>query len=66
VEVMEELVSVDDVMRVCGVSRTTVYRWAAAEILKPVQLPGRGAQIEHFRRLRFHSADLARLIEGSA
>jgi len=62
---MEELASVDDVMRVFGVSRATVYRWAAAEVLKPISLPGRGEQIEHFRRLRFRVADIESLIQGA-
>jgi predicted DNA-binding transcriptional regulator AlpA len=65
VEVMEELASVEDVMRVFGVSKATVYRWAASGVLKPIQLPGNGERIEHLRRLRFHQADIAALIEGS-
>jgi predicted DNA-binding transcriptional regulator AlpA len=62
--VLEQLVSIEDVMSACRVSRATVDRWVASGALRPVQLPTANG-IGHLRRLRFRPEDIRALIEGA-
>jgi predicted DNA-binding transcriptional regulator AlpA len=63
---LEQLVGIQDVMAVCGVSRATVDRWVAAGHLRPVQLPvANGKQLGYLRGLRFRVADVEALTQGS-